>query len=454
MPGGAVYRPVFDVIGIGFGPSNLALAIALDAVARQGMSAPTAHFIEKQEGFCWHRGMLLPDSDMQVSFLKDLVTLRDPTSRFTFTNYLHRKGRLEAFINQRSFFPSRIEFNDYLAWAAAQFDAACSYGEEVVAIDLDSGIGSDDLLRITSHDPSGRMITRRARDVVIALGGSPSIPSVFTALRGDSRLTHSSRYLDNIAPLEARRSAARRLAVIGGGQSAAEIALDLHGRFPEARIDLIFRGQALKPADDTPFVNEIFNADFIDFVFAQAAERRHDLLQEFRSTNYAVVDSALIERLYSILYQQTVTGRPHLALCPRREVGAALPSPEGIVLDIRNLITGVSESTCYDAVVLATGYERNLRHAMLAGLEAHVEEFAVQRDYRLRMRPGFRPRIFVQGASENSHGLSDTLLSVLATRAWEIAAALSRLAVHPTDMPSLPALSTSLATYGYRPQGG
>ncbi|MBR0645957.1 lysine N(6)-hydroxylase/L-ornithine N(5)-oxygenase family protein [Plastoroseomonas hellenica] len=453
MPGGSAHRPVFDVIGIGFGPSNLALAIALDAIAQRGTPAPKAHFIEKQESFCWHRGMLLPDSDMQVSFLKDLVTLRDPTSRFTFTNYLHQKGRLEAFINQRSFFPSRIEFNDYLTWAATQFDTACFYGEEVVAIDLDGSDGSPSLLRIASQDAAGRMITRHARDAVIALGGSPSIPPVFTPLRRDPRITHSSRYLENIAPLEARRSTALHLAVIGGGQSAAEIALDLHGRFPEARIDLVFRGQALKPADDTPFVNEIFNPDFTDFVFAQAADRRRDILQEFRSTNYAVVDAALIERLYAILYQQTVTGRRHLALCPRREVCAAAPGPQGIVLDIRNLTTGGAEATCYDAVILATGYERNLRHTMLAGLEDHVEEFAVQRDYRLRMQPGFHPRIFVQGASESSHGLSDTLLSVLATRAWEIATALARLAPPSPDMPSLPSLCTSLATYDIRHRG-
>jgi L-ornithine N5-oxygenase len=44
------------------------------------------------------------------------------------------------------------------------------------------------------------------------------------------------------------------------------------------------------------------------------------------------------------------------------------------------------------------------------------------RQYRLPMRPGFLPAIHVQGYSEQTHGLSDTLLSVLAVRAQEIAA--------------------------------
>jgi L-ornithine N5-oxygenase len=441
MLDGTARRPILDVLGIGFGPSNLALAIALDAMARQGVPAPRAHFIERQARFGWHPGMLLPGSDMQVSFLKDLITLRDPTSRFTFVNYLHRKGRMEAFINQKTFFPSRIEFNDYLAWAAAAFDADCSYGEEAIAIEPEG-----DLLRIASRDATGRMRTRHARDVVVAPGGVPFIPPVFAALRRDPRVTHSSRYLESMASFEARRPAIRRLAVIGGGQSAAEIALDLHGRFPDARIDVLFRGQALKPADDTPFVNEIFNADFTDFVYAQAKERRRDLIREFRSTNYAVVDPALIERLYAILYQQTVTGETHLALCPRREVEAAAPGADGMRLDIRNLTTGLTEQAVCDAVILATGYERRLRHPVLEGIESHVEEFAVERDYRLRMRPGFRPRIFLQGASESSHGLSDTLLSVLATRAWEIATALARLPAEPSGTPPS-TLCTSLATY-------
>ncbi|MDN5936806.1 MAG: lysine N(6)-hydroxylase/L-ornithine N(5)-oxygenase family protein, partial [Nitrosospira sp.] len=42
-----------DLIGIGFGPSNIALAIALEErkTARSGIEA---FFIEKQPGFAWH----------------------------------------------------------------------------------------------------------------------------------------------------------------------------------------------------------------------------------------------------------------------------------------------------------------------------------------------------------------------------------------------------------------
>ena len=58
---------------------------------------------------------------MQVSFLKDLVTLRNPAARFSFLTYLHERTRLVDFINHKTLFPTRVEFHDYLEWAAAEF---------------------------------------------------------------------------------------------------------------------------------------------------------------------------------------------------------------------------------------------------------------------------------------------------------------------------------------------
>lgn len=75
LPGDAA--PVHDLIGIGFGPSNVAMSIAVtEHNARVGrQESVTAHFFEQQPRFGWHRGMLIDDATMQVSFLKDLVTL-------------------------------------------------------------------------------------------------------------------------------------------------------------------------------------------------------------------------------------------------------------------------------------------------------------------------------------------------------------------------------------------
>src|SRR5689334_24998717 len=129
-------EPELDVVGIGFGPSNLAMAIAVaehnDALGPD--SRVRARFLERQAAFGWHRGMLIDDATMQVSFLKDLVTLRNPTSEFSFLAYLHSQGRLIDFINHKSLFPLRVEFHDYLEWAAARFSELVRYGHEVAEI--------------------------------------------------------------------------------------------------------------------------------------------------------------------------------------------------------------------------------------------------------------------------------------------------------------------------------
>ncbi|MEH2537018.1 MULTISPECIES: lysine N(6)-hydroxylase/L-ornithine N(5)-oxygenase family protein [unclassified Bradyrhizobium] len=412
-----------DVIGVGFGPSNLALAIALDESARRSRLKCAALFVEKQPQFTWHGGMLLPGSDMQISFLKDLVSLRDPTSPFTFVNYLHKRGRLQDFINCRTFYPSRIEFNDYLRWVAAQFKSQAAYGETIVAIKPVTVGQSVTSLRVHSRTLAGGETVRLARNLVVAVGGRPYIPQVFAEIADDPRLLHSSRYLDTVDDIGLIGKAAR-VAVVGGGQSATEVTVDLRGRFPDASIDLIFRGHALKPSDSSPFVNEIFNPDYTDFIYAQPAERRDAIVRNFRNTNYAVVDADLLDQLYRLLYQQRVSGTTGIALHPRSEIVSIDAAPEGIEIGTVDKFGGAKRRSTYDAVILATGYDRETPHAFLEPIQRYIRDTVLDRNYKLVTTPAFRPQIHLQGYSEASHGLSDTLLSVLATRSQEIAESL------------------------------
>ena len=54
--------------------------------------------------------MMLDGAKMQISFLKDLATLRNPSSTYSFISYLHAHGRLATFVNLSTFTPSRVEF--------------------------------------------------------------------------------------------------------------------------------------------------------------------------------------------------------------------------------------------------------------------------------------------------------------------------------------------------------
>jgi len=113
---------VHDLIGIGFGPSNLALAIALQE-REKAQGKLDVLFLDKQADYRWHGNTLVTQSELQISFLKDLVTLRNPTSPYSFVNYLKAHDRLVDFINLGTFYPCRMEYNDYLRWVAGQFQA-------------------------------------------------------------------------------------------------------------------------------------------------------------------------------------------------------------------------------------------------------------------------------------------------------------------------------------------
>ena len=84
---------VIDVIGIGIGPFNLSLATLL----QNKDCGLTSAFFEKKESFSWHDGMLMPDTTLQVPFLADLVTMVEPTSRFSFLNYLIETKKIFKF---------------------------------------------------------------------------------------------------------------------------------------------------------------------------------------------------------------------------------------------------------------------------------------------------------------------------------------------------------------------
>ncbi|MGC4060238.1 MAG: lysine N(6)-hydroxylase/L-ornithine N(5)-oxygenase family protein [Aquabacterium sp.] len=410
---------IHDLIGIGFGPSNIALAIALQEQREHGQHVD-ALFIEKQANFAWHKNMLLDGTHMQISFLKDLATLRNPASKYTFLNYLHEKQRLQDFINLKTFFPSRFEFSDYLAWAAGKFNDVCAYGEEVIEVIPEKRGNEVALLRVRSRDQNGAEQERLTRHLVVSIGGMPNIPDGFKHLRQDERVFHSSNYLQEIA----RHPNAQRIAVVGAGQSASEIFMDLHGRPGMPKVDLIMRARSIKPSDDSPFVNEIFNADFIDFVYSRPDADRTALLEEFWHTNYAAPDLALIEKIFDVFYQQKIGAEERHRFLRRHEVTSTRADQEGIHLTLLDMNQQREHSATYDAVILATGYRRDRHKSLLAPLSPYLQDFAVDRHYRLRAHPQFLPAVFLQGACETSHGLSDTLLSVTASRTGEIGQAL------------------------------
>ncbi|KAK6857605.1 L-ornithine n5-oxygenase [Apiospora arundinis] len=206
------------------------------------------------------------------------------------------------------------------------------------------------------------------------------------------------------------------------------------------------RSEFLKPSDDSLFVNSIFNPSFIDDLYPRSASSRSALLKDARSTNYGVVRLELIEALYEHMYEQRREFGPDEQLWPHRIHGAtevtgldngAKPNYDQgpLRLRVRSLRDQADIILDVDLIIAATGYQRTSHLNMMEkvapllpgqqGKQSKLTDGDVRvgRDYGVEFAPGKVAKgsgIWLQGCNEKTHGLSDTLLSVLATRSGEM----------------------------------
>ncbi|MYX19241.1 SidA/IucD/PvdA family monooxygenase [Streptomyces sp. SID8380] len=379
-------------------------------------------FLERQPRFGWHRGMLIDDATMQVSFLKDLVTLRNPTSDYSFLCFLRERGRLIDFLNQKTLFPLRAEFHEYFEWAAARVAHQVAYGSEVVAVDpVRADDGEVRCFDVTSRDAGGARTTHRARNISVALGLEAHVPP---GLSLGERVWHNSALIPRAEELARSGAPVRRAVVLGAGQSAAESVDYLHRTFPDAEVCSVFAKYGYTPADDSPFANRVFDPDAVDVYFSAPSEVKQSLLDYHRSTNYSVVDMDLIESLYATAYREKVAGRERLRFLNVSRIREVSP---GAPLDVtvEFLPTGEREVLAADILVLATGYRPRDLGALLGDaaklcLRDDGDALRVDRDHRVETVPEVTAGIYLQGGTEHTHGLTSTLLSTVAVRAEEI----------------------------------
>jgi L-ornithine N5-oxygenase len=421
----------YDLIGIGFGPSNLSIAVVLDEERNRSGEAPIqALFLERKREFDWHSGTIFDGAKLQVSCLKDVATLRNPCSRFTFLSYLLAKNRLDEFVNLEDLRPSRFEFQDYLRWVASAMRDQVRYGQEVVAIEAAAAkAGRIDAVKITARDiRSGETSVYLARNLILATGLVPSVPNGADVAASRS-IVHSHEFLPVFPQRFAAHDRRYRFVVVGDGQSAAELFGYLIAHYPQSEITAAIPTIAYRPADDSSFVNETFFPSKIDFFYGLPDEKRSAVLADLHNTNYSVVNPDLIEHLYRSLYEAKVRGRTSVRVLPFLQLESAVETPQGVRIELRHKLEDKKIEMEADALVLGTGYRVPNPHPLLDGLASHLQRdesgrHRVARDYLVAGTAGFEPGVFLQGCCQETHGFSDPLLSNAAVRAGRIVAVL------------------------------
>lgn len=397
-----------DLAGIGAGPFNLSIA----ALAADNLPGIGTRFFESQQRYVWHEGLMLPDTHLQTGFLKDLVTGVDPTSRWSFLNYLVAHRRFYRFLNAGLPTVSRIEFSDYLRWAAEGLD----------------NVWLDHPVREVTHDGacfSLRTDTKRfrARHLCLGSGKRPWLPAFARNVKSE-RCLHA----ESVA-LRARDFTNLRVVVVGGGQSGADIFSNaLRGHWgPPQSLHWLSRRRNFQPLDETAFTNEYFTPGYTSQFAELPSDVRHREVAAQKYASDGITPQAL-QQLYQTLYHRfDVLGEPRWAhLLPHREAVDMRQVGERFRLEARHGLTGALARFEADVVIFATGFESVLPDCMAPVAEGFQRdargELTVGRHFIHDWRGGGESgsRIYAVNAGRQRYGIAEPQLSLMAWRSGAI----------------------------------
>jgi lysine N6-hydroxylase len=389
----------YDLIGVGIGPFNLSLAALADSV--DGLNA---RFFDAKPAFSWHPGLMIDGAQLQVSFLADLVSLIDPTSRWSFLSYLKECDRLFRFYFHEKFHISRREYSNYCRWVADSL-MSCSFGTTVENV---TWRDDEQVFVVSVTDVKSQQVsTVLARNVVMGVGTQPSVPSSLQPLLG-KRVFHVADYLDNRSNLRD----ASDVAVVGSGQSGAEVFLDLLRTQDESKtVRWLTRTSAFAPMEYSKLGLEHFTPDYIDYFRKLDAATRTRLLRE-QWQLYKGISTDTIADIYEVLYERSVDGDEFNALLmPNVEVRSGAIGVDGrVVLQCQQSQQQREFDVAADYVVLATGFAASPSPASLTGISTRIAldddgRFQIDGDYRVKLDDSISGGLYVQNAEMHTHGV-------------------------------------------------
>ncbi|SEW25029.1 lysine N(6)-hydroxylase/L-ornithine N(5)-oxygenase family protein [Natrinema salifodinae] len=468
-------RGSYDVLGVGLGPFNLGLAALLDGADDLDLDAV---FLEREPEFAWHEGMLIEGATLEVPFLADLVTMADPTNPYSFLNYVRKRDRIYEFYFYETFQIPRREYDDYLRWAAETVPTT-QFSREVTSVEYaaggdggDGGTGADGTepagdgtFVVEAVDPeTGQRYRYRTADLVLGVGSRPTLPEfardVADAGEGkrDSGAEGAGERVFHTADYRHRRADALdadSITVVGSGQSAAEVVLDLLERQAdrEFRLDWLTRSVGFFPMEYSKLGLQHFTPEYAQYFYDLPQSRKDELLAD-QDLLYKGIDIETSARIYDTLYERSIGDRePDFGMLATTAVtdvehaeGANGGGDYRLACEHRQQEREFALET--DAVIFGTGYRRPTPTFLEPIIDRIAFDdrgrFRVTEDYRLQgdldrergddgddTEPG--RRIFVQNAELHTHGVGTPDLGLGCYRNAVIVSQLADREVYPVD---------------------
>ncbi|MFF4170389.1 lysine N(6)-hydroxylase/L-ornithine N(5)-oxygenase family protein [Streptomyces sp. NPDC001744] len=432
-----------DLVGIGIGPFNLSLA----ALAHGVPGGLATAFYEQRPAFHWHPGLLLDGATLQVPFLADLVTLADPTSPWTFLNYLKTRERLFPFYFAEKFHIQRAEYDAYCRWASEHIPGL-HFGHQVDSIrwNPERHLFEVDYTQLGPDGEAEALGRTRTRNVVLGIGTEPYVPEPLRPLAQAPGVPviHSADYLTHRETL----LAAGHITVIGSGQSGAEVFLDLLRARPAGAegIHWLTRTEAFAPMEYSKLGLEHFTPDYTHYFHHLPEAARDDLLPRQWQLHKGI-DTDTITAIHDELYRRTLHGGwPDAVLTPGVRVRTAgRVAATRVELHLEHLRQATRTRLTTDAVVLATGYRERPADHLLTGLAPLLRRDSagrprIDQHYRLALDPSVTGSVHVQNAERHTHGVGAPDLGLAAWRSATILNALT--GKNPYPLPHRTAFTT------------
>ncbi len=406
-------KKVHDFIGVGIGPFNLSLAALTDRT-----DALDALFFDETPRLQWHPGMLIEGTDLQVPFIADLVTFADPTSPYSFLNYLHKHGRMYSFFFFQKLEIPRPEYNDYLQWVANQLDGLYFGCRVVDVVDVEQD-GERCYQVVVLDKETDEKQFYYAKHVVLGTGSKPLVLDNARDLPNED-VVHTSRYLYEKEQL----LKSNHITVIGSGQSAAEIVTDLlHQQYEyDFYISWFTRSAGIFQLDTAKLPQEFFSPDYVNYFQSLSYEQRMNALPKLQTLQNGVDPSTLSE-IYDLLYQGTVGGKKkNVTIQPLTEVkGIERQRNRGYSLTCHQWQTGETFTHKTEKVVLATGYKPNIPDWFMERFEDNIVwegegHFQVSKDCQIAFQDDRPNQIFTTTNISHAHGTGANNLGLSVSR--------------------------------------
>ena len=415
---------IFDCIGIGFGPANIALA----ATFAEEQPTVSRLFLEKRDSFVWQEEMLFENalnihSDIQNIPYRDLATPRSPRSRFTFLNYLHENKRFFSHLNMDMMMPLRPEYAKYIEWCAR---ALSDHVKKNVNVNLISHHKDLDLFEIRSK----KQEQWYTKNLVLGHGREPNIPDIFMPAMGEN-VFHFLQYKSKIQALY--QQGARKIAIVGSSQTAAELLLHLTEVYPDVEAHIIMRHFGFPLKDTSPFMSEIYFPGFTELYFKASPALKKRIDKDVYRTNYGAADMDVIEEVYRQIYYDKLHDKNNITLHRLSDITSVDADSKAVTLTLHNHMQGQLLKERYHGIVLATGFKNygdgkdDLTSPPLLSEVKHLLHMpagaiSVTSSYELETTKDTQCKIFLNGLSEKFHGMGDAgSLSLASLRALTIA---------------------------------